>query len=88
MKFMNKKYGEGRVRVEIKDQYFNMRKMVEPVYHIVERAEKAMVDAGVKPIVKPIRGVQTEPTFLSKDYLVPTSLPEDTISTGNMSLFL
>ncbi|MGI5820877.1 MAG: peptidase T [Bacteroidales bacterium] len=56
MKFMNKKYGEGRVRVEIKDQYFNMRKMVEPVYHIVERAEKAMVDAGVKPIVKPIRG--------------------------------
>jgi len=31
----NKKYGEGTVEVEIKDQYFNMREKVEPVMHIV-----------------------------------------------------
>ena len=33
-----------------------MREMVEPVFYIVERAEKAMIAAGVAPIVKPIRG--------------------------------
>lgn len=54
--FMNKKYEGERVSIEIKDQYANMREMVEPVYHIVERAEKAMIDAGVTPLIKPIRG--------------------------------
>ncbi|MBP1672678.1 MAG: pepT [Bacteroidetes bacterium] len=54
--FMNKKYESDRVSIEIKDQYANMREMVEPVYHIVERAEKAMIDAGVIPLIKPIRG--------------------------------
>lgn len=54
--FLNQKYGEERVIIEIKDQYYNMREKVEPVYHIVERAEKAMVEAGVIPLVKPIRG--------------------------------
>jgi len=54
--FLNQKYGEERVTLEIKDQYFNMREKVEPVYHIVERAEKAMIEAGVVPLVKPIRG--------------------------------
>lgn len=54
--FMNKKHGDDRITIEIKDQYFNMREKVEPVYHIVERAEKAMIAAGVVPIIKPIRG--------------------------------
>ncbi len=54
--FMNKKYDGDRVSIEIKDQYANMREMVEPVYHIVERAEKAMIEAGVIPLIKPIRG--------------------------------
>lgn len=54
--FMNKKYDGDRVSIEIKNQYANMREMVEPVYHIVERAEKAMIDAGVTPLIKPIRG--------------------------------
>lgn len=56
VEFMNKKHGLDRVSIEIKDQYANMREKVEPVYHIVERAEKAMIDAGVTPLVKPIRG--------------------------------
>lgn len=54
--FMNKKYGSERVTIEIKDQYANMREKVEPVYYIVEKAEKAMIEAGVTPLVKPIRG--------------------------------
>jgi tripeptide aminopeptidase len=53
---MNKKYGEGVVSLELKDQYYNMREKVEPVYHVVETAVKAMEAVGVKPLVKPIRG--------------------------------
>ncbi|MFJ1490894.1 peptidase T [Capnocytophaga canis] len=44
------------VTVEIKDQYFNMREKIEPVFHIVEVAEKAMKELGITPIIKPIRG--------------------------------
>ncbi|MGB3144958.1 MAG: peptidase T [Maribacter sp.] len=44
------------IDLEIKDQYFNMKEKVEPVYHIVEIAQKAMEEVGVKPIIKPIRG--------------------------------
>jgi tripeptide aminopeptidase len=54
--FMNKKYGEGTITIEMKDQYYNMREKVEPVYHIVEIAERAMKDLGIKPNIKPIRG--------------------------------
>lgn len=54
--FLNQKFGEGTLKVELKDQYFNMREMVEPVYHIVEIAEKAMIEVGIKPHIKPIRG--------------------------------
>jgi len=54
--FLNQKYGEGTIKLELTDQYFNMREKVEPVYHIVEKAIKAMEAVGVKPLVKPIRG--------------------------------
>ena len=54
--FMNEKFGQGVVLLELKDQYFNMREKVEPVYHVVEKAVEAMKQAGVKPKVKPIRG--------------------------------
>ncbi len=54
--YMNKKYGTGTFRLELKDQYYNMKKQVEPHYHIVEKAVEAMEMAGVKPHIKPIRG--------------------------------
>jgi tripeptide aminopeptidase len=54
--FINKKYGIGTASLEIKDQYFNMKKEVEPHYHIIETAIQAMKDADVEPKVKPIRG--------------------------------
>ncbi len=53
--FINKKYGN-IVTAEIKDQYRNMREMVEPHFHVVENAMKAMEMAGIKPKVQPIRG--------------------------------
>ena len=53
--FLNTKYGN-RVTCELKDQYYNMREKVEPVYHVVTRAIKAMEEAGVTPVVVPIRG--------------------------------
>lgn len=54
--FINRKYGEGTASVEIKHQYYNMRKMVEPHYHIIEKAVKAMEMEGIKPRIQPIRG--------------------------------
>jgi len=53
---LNSQLGEPCVFVEIKDQYFNMREKIEPVMHIVDIAEKAMEQAGIKPLIKPIRG--------------------------------
>ena len=53
---MNEKYGEGTFTADINDQYYNMREQVEPVIHVIDIAKQAMVDAGVTPKVKPIRG--------------------------------
>ena len=54
--FINEKYGECTASVEIKHQYYNMRKEVEPHYHIVEKAMKAMEMEGIVPKIQPIRG--------------------------------
>ena len=51
-----KQFGEDIVSVEITDQYYNMREKVEPMKYIVDLAEMAMKDLGIKPLIKPIRG--------------------------------
>lgn len=53
---MNTRFGAGVVSVELKEQYRNMREQVEPKMYIIELAKAAMEKAGVKPLVKPIRG--------------------------------
>lgn len=53
---LKKKYGEQVLTLTLKDQYYNMRKMVEPHPQVIELAKKAMTEAGVAPIVRPIRG--------------------------------
>lgn len=53
---LNKRYGGDVLRLTIKDQYFNMRKMVEPHPQLIDKALQAMEEAGVKPLVRPIRG--------------------------------
>ncbi|MBR3847309.1 MAG: peptidase T [Alistipes sp.] len=54
--FLRAKYGGDAVNLILKDQYYNMRKMVEPHPEVIERAIEAMEQAGVKPLVRPIRG--------------------------------
>ena len=54
--FINAKYGEGPALLDMKHQYYNMRKEVEPHYHIVEKAMKAMEMEGITPRIQPIRG--------------------------------
>jgi tripeptide aminopeptidase len=56
VQLINIEYGREVVKMEIKDQYYNMRKMLEPVMYIVDIARLAMERAGVKPIIKAIRG--------------------------------
>ena len=52
---LNKRYG-GALTLTLKDQYFNMRKMVEPHPQVIDLAVQAMKDAGVTPVIRPIRG--------------------------------
>lgn len=53
---VNAEFGENTCNVELRDQYYNMREKVEPVIHIVDLAEKAMIKNDIKPMIKPIRG--------------------------------
>jgi len=53
---INSKYDGNPIAIEVKDQYYNMREKVEPVMHIVDIAEQAMKDLGIKPLIKAIRG--------------------------------
>ena len=54
--FLNAKYGPGTVELTIRDSYFNMKKCIEPVMYVVERAKKAMAAVGMNPREVPIRG--------------------------------
>ena len=54
--FINRKYGQGTLELTIQDSYFNMRKHIEPVMYVVDRAKKAMAAAGMDPVEVPIRG--------------------------------
>ena len=54
--FMNRKYGEGTVKLTVKDSYYNMRTQIEPHMYVVERAMKAMENIGMTPRTVPIRG--------------------------------
>lgn len=55
-KFLNSKYGEGTVEIEVTDSYFNMQEKIHPVMHVVETAMEAMRLEGIEPIDKAVRG--------------------------------
>ncbi|MBP3426408.1 MAG: peptidase T [Rikenellaceae bacterium] len=77
--YLNAKYGEGVVTLTLRDQYYNMREMVEPHPEVIDKAFEAMTQAGVKPIVRPIRG-GTDGSRLS--YM---GLPCPNLFTGGMN---
>ena len=54
--FLNRKYGENTVVVEMKDSYYNMREIMEKNMHMIEYAKQAMEELGITPKVSPIRG--------------------------------
>lgn len=79
VEYVNAKHGGEYVHLMLKDQYYNMREMVEPHPAIIQKAKEAMEQAGVQPIVKPIRG-GTDGSRLS--YM---GLPCPNLFTGGMN---
>lgn len=79
VELLNQRYGAGTITLTLKDQYYNMRKMVEPHPQIIAKAVEAMKLAGVEPIIRPIRG-GTDGSRLS--YM---GLPCPNIFTGGMN---
>ena len=75
-KKMQQQYGEEALRLEIEDQYYNMREKIEPVMEIVDSAEKAMIALDIEPNIVPVRG-GTDGSQLS--YM---GLPTPNIFTG------
>jgi tripeptide aminopeptidase len=53
---LNEKYGQRLITYTVKDQYYNMREKIEEVKFIVTIAERAMKEAGLTPVIIPIRG--------------------------------
>lgn len=53
---INAKYGSGTCKVTITDSYYNMREKIADHMYIIDRAKEAMVQAGVTPLIQPIRG--------------------------------
>ena len=74
--FINQRYGEGTLELEIRDQYFNMRKMIEVRPEIIEIARKAYRAVGLEPMEEAVRG-GTDGSRLS--YM---GLPTPNIFTG------
>lgn len=63
-KIMNEKWGEGTVKLTIKDQYTNMAEVISGCMHLIENAKQAAKNVGLTPEVMPIRG-GTDGAYLS-----------------------
>jgi tripeptide aminopeptidase len=74
--FINQRYGQGTLELEIRDQYFNMRKMIEARPEIIEVARQAYRAVGLEPVEEAVRG-GTDGSRLS--YM---GLPTPNIFTG------
>jgi len=56
VEYMNAKYGEGTVELDMSDTYYNMRDILESRMDVVDKALDAMKSLGIEPFVTPIRG--------------------------------
>jgi tripeptide aminopeptidase len=52
----NAQFEQVLIELEIKNQYFNMKDKIVPVMHIVDLVAEVMVEIGITPLIKPIRG--------------------------------
>lgn len=76
---LNKKYGVGTISIDLNDQYYNMREIIEKDMKIVDVAHKALDLAGIKADISPIRG-GTDGSKLS--YM---GLPTPNLFTGGLN---
>lgn len=53
---MNQKYGTGTVALTITDSYSNMLEIIEKHPHVIDIARKAISNAGLDPLSRPVRG--------------------------------
>ena len=63
-KIMNEKWGQGTVKLTIKEQYTNMAEIINQHMHLIDNAKKAAENVGLVPEVMPIRG-GTDGSYLS-----------------------
>ena len=74
--YLNGVYGEGTFEITVKDSYYNMKEKILPHFYIIDKAKKAMQEAGVEPKISVIRG-GTDGAMLSYK-----GLPCPNLSTG------
>lgn len=55
-KQINNRFDQDRIKVEVKDQYYNMGEIIEKDMRSVEIADEAMRNINIEPDIKPIRG--------------------------------
>ena len=77
--YLDSIYGDGTVEIEMNDSYYNMRRQIEPVMYVVDRARAAMERLGITPYSVPVRG-GTDGARLS--YM---GLPCPNLCTGGMN---
>lgn len=54
--YLQLKYKDACIEIEVKDSYYNMREKIEPVMYIIDLAKKSMEELGIEPHIRPIRG--------------------------------
>ncbi len=54
--FLNRKYDDGTVEVEVKDSYYNMKEKILPHLYLIDLAKEAMEELSIEPKICPIRG--------------------------------
>ncbi|WP_026866772.1 peptidase T [Jeotgalicoccus marinus] len=50
------KYPEADIQLELNDQYYNMKEIIEKDMTPVELAKQAMADLGIEAVIEPVRG--------------------------------
>lgn len=55
VKLLNQKYNDA-IKLELKDSYYNMKEKIEEKMEVFDMARDSMIQLGIEPIIKPVRG--------------------------------
>lgn len=53
---LNKKYGEGTIKLDLYDEYYNMTEIINEHKYVLDKAVEAIKETGIEPLIEPIRG--------------------------------